>query len=215
MKILLLTKKTEHCRQVQDFVKKGFPEATIIKGEVGDPLPNIEWEGDYIISFLSPWIIPESWLNKTKTCINFHPGPPNYPGIGCYNFAIYNREKEYGVLCHHMLPKVDTGKIIKVVRFQMNETDSVFTLKNRSMKHLIELFHFILGLIASKKTLPQSGEKWLRKPYTRKDLQKICRITKDMNEEEVKLRIKATYFSGARDLPYIEIYGNKFTFKKN
>ncbi len=66
----------------------------------------------YIISFVSPWIIPENLLNSAqKAAINFHPGPPDYPGTGCYNFALYEGTKKYGVTAHHMEKKVDTGNI--------------------------------------------------------------------------------------------------------
>lgn len=210
MKILLLTKKTEYCRKVQDIVRNTFPESRIIEGEVGDPLPDLNWKGDYIISFLSPWIVPEKLLKRARTAINFHPAPPKYPGIGCYNFAIYNKEKEYGVTCHYMLPKEDSGKVIKVIKFPMYKTDSVLMLKERTTRYLLKLFYNISEYIISNKPLPESKEKWSRKPYTRKDLQELCRITPDIDEEEVKLRIRATYFPRARDLPYIGIAGNKF-----
>lgn len=213
MKILLLIKKTEHCKKIRDFVRRKFPEPAIFEGDVGDPPPKFNWKGDYIISFLSPWIVPESLLNKAKISINFHPAPPKYPGIGCYNFAIYNQDKEYGVTCHHMLPKVDTGKVIKIRKFQMYETDTIFSLKERTMKHLIKLFYDIFEDMIQNKPLPTSEEQWSRKPYTRKDFQELCRVTRDMDDGEIKRRIRATYFPGAIDLPYIEIAGNKFILK--
>ena len=36
-------------------------------------------------------------LKKAKNAINFHPAPPKYPGSGCYNFAIYNKDKKIGM----------------------------------------------------------------------------------------------------------------------
>ncbi len=223
MKIILLTKKTEYCKRIQDLVKAKFPDSLILEGEVGDTLPTIEWEKlikevkivDCVISFLSPWIIPEIWLNKSKAAINFHPAPPNYPGTGCYNFAIYNKEKEYGATCHYMLPKVDTGKVIKVIRFPMYNEDTVVTLKNRTMENMLKLFCEVFEYIVNNKSLPEPAEQWTRRAYTRKDLQELCKITKEMNEEEVKLRIKATYFPGGKDLPYIELGGNKFVIVDN
>ena len=59
------------------------------------------WSGDYIFSFRSKYIVPIKILKKTKiAAINFHPGPPNYRGIGCINFSILNNEKFYGLTCH-------------------------------------------------------------------------------------------------------------------
>jgi methionyl-tRNA formyltransferase len=214
VKILLLTKTDSCCREIQRIAKDSKEEVVIIEGERGQPLPNKKWKGDFIISFLSPWILPKKWLTRARVSINFHPGPPKYPGIGCYNFALYNKEKEYGVVCHHMLSKVDSGKIIKVIRFPINKVNSVYGLKNKTMKYLAKLFHEIWRCIISGAPLAQSQETWLKKPYSRRDLQALCRITKDMDEEEIKLRIKSTYFPGADDLPFIELFAYKFVFKK-
>ena len=63
---------------------------------------------------------------KSKTAaINFHPASPEYPGTGCNNFALYENAGEYGVTCHYMAPKADTGKIIKVKRFPVFANDDV------------------------------------------------------------------------------------------
>ena len=42
--------------------------------------------------------------------------------------------------------------------------------------------------------LPVSKEKWTRKPFTRKELNELAEITPDMDNEEVKKRIRATSF---------------------
>ena len=61
---------------------------------------------DIIISYLSSLILPVAVLKKTKKYnINFHPGPPKYPGIGCFNYAIFNKDKFYGCTAHIMKKK--------------------------------------------------------------------------------------------------------------
>ena len=214
MKILLLSKNTDYCKIVQNHIKENFSEYQIIEGENGDPFPALDWSGDYLISFLSPWIIPEHFLTKAKYALNFHPAPPKYPGTGCYNFAIYNQENEYGATCHHMESKVDTGNIIQVKLFPMYPEDTVYTLKNRTMDHMLQLFYEILDLIKKNQPLPTSELHWQRLPYKRKELVELCRITKDMSEQEISRRLQATYFPGARDLPFIEIVGKKFILKE-
>ena len=204
METLLLTQRTKYCKIAQDFIKSKLENVVIEEGEYGNPFP-IERDWDYIICFISPWIVPKTALDRSKTSINFHPGPPKYPGTGCYNFAIYNGEEEYGVTCHHMLAQVDSGQIIKVVRFPMYKTDSVFKLKERTMHHLLKLFYDICNnYIIPRKDLPVSKEKWLRKPYRRKDLQELCKIKINMDAEEVKRRFIATYFPDAKDPPRLE-----------
>ena len=52
--------------------------------------------------------------------INFHPGPPERRGIGCTNYAIYEKSKNYGVTLHEINEKIDSGNILKVKRFKIN-----------------------------------------------------------------------------------------------
>ena len=70
----------------------GFKVSVVWSSKRGEKLPDVlHWlEVDYILSFRSQSILPESLLKIPKFySINFHPGPPEYPGTGCFNFAIY------------------------------------------------------------------------------------------------------------------------------
>ena len=193
-------------------MEENFKKTTIITGDWGDPKPQslYNWEGDYIVSFLSPWILPQEILDKAKKAtINFHPAPPKYPGIGCYNFALYNDEKRYGVMCHHMLRKVDSGIIIGVKYFPLYGNETILSLKEKAMVHLTELFYEVMDIILSGKELPKSSENWEQDAYTRKEFQELCHISLNMGEDELKRRLRATYFPGALDYPNIKI-GEKY-----
>lgn len=213
-RILLLTKKTEYCKEAIRIVKSKFDKVEVLSADFGNGLPR---ELDYIekntilISFLSPWIIPKQVLNQTKLAINFHPGTPSYGGFG-YNFAIYNKEKEYGVTCHKMVKKVDSGEIIDIIYFPILETDTPFTLQQQTMTYALLLLKRVLGYIENG--FPKCDIKWSRKPYTRKDFLKLCEIKLDMGKEEVDRRIKACYYPNAKDLPFIELNGHKFELKR-
>ena len=64
-----------------------------------------------IFSFRSFYILKKEFLKKCKkVAINFHPGTPDYRGIGCINFAL-NNEKYYGCTAHIINQKIDNGKI--------------------------------------------------------------------------------------------------------
>ena len=64
-----------------------------------------------IYSIIIIIIIKKNLINNCKiAAINFHPGPPEYRGIGCLNFALYNNEKFYGCTSHIMNEKIDDGK---------------------------------------------------------------------------------------------------------
>jgi len=217
MRVLFIGKKNDfYCEKAVDFIKLHCFEPTILLGKRGDIFPeNVgRWKGDFIISYLSPWIIPKYLLNRAKKAsINFHTGCPKYPGIGCTNFAIYNQEKEYGITCHHMDSKVDTGKIIDVKRFPLYETDTVFSLTQRCYSYILTTFYEIMAIILSGNELPKSDEIWKRKPYTRKELNELCCITNDMKEEEIRRRVKAVSFPNAQDA-YIKIGDMTFNYQE-
>lgn len=198
LKIMFIGKADDqYSKYAGEFISLHFPETLTIYGKRGELFPKeaADWEGDIIISYLSQWIIPDYVLKKAEVmAINFHPGPPDYPGIGCTNFAVYDEVKEYGVTCHHMLAKVDTGKIISVKRFPVYKTDTVFSITQRCYALILNQCFEIFDFIIQGKPIPESKENWKRKPYLRKELNRLCRITPDMPIEEMNRRIKATNF---------------------
>ena len=154
MKIILLGKNNKPgIKEVIEYLNVHFKEVKIFLGERKDKF-SIEAgysPSDILISYMSPWIVPEEILNKTKLWnINFHPGPPNYSGIGCTNFALYNKEETYGVTAHLMEKKVDSGKIIGVKRYSILENDNVYSLTLKSYGFMLSLFFEILDYIARK-----------------------------------------------------------------
>lgn len=180
-----------------EFVTQHFKNATIYFSRRKDPFPDElrDWRGDLIISYLSQWIIPSWLLNSAEiAAINLHPGPPDYPGIGCTNFAIYNDEKDFGITCHHMLGKVDSGKIIFVKRFPILDSDTVYSLTQRCYIEILHSFLDLMTRLLKGEPFPESDEKWARKPYTRKELDELCLLRHDMSIEERNKRIKATTF---------------------
>jgi methionyl-tRNA formyltransferase len=213
MSLLFFGKRDDfYCEQAKAFVTQHFPEADIVLGKRGEPFPEVYhgWQGDYIISYLSPWIIPTSLLARAHIAsLNFHPGPPEYPGIGCTNFALYNNEPVYGVTCHHMAAKVDTGKIIAVRRFSVFPTETVYSLTHRCYAYILTLFYEIVAGILQGRPLPEAGEIWKRKPYTRRELNALCEIVPEMPPEEIQRRIRAVTFPGAPGA-YIALGGWKF-----
>ena len=199
MSLLIVTKPTETCRAAQRFVQAAVPDCVIVEGDRTDPMPDAlrNWSGDVLISFVGPWVIPASVLAGSRLALNFHPGPPEYPGIGCYNFALYDGAEQYGVTCHEMAPRVDSGRIVKTSRFPILAQDTVASLKERSMGYLLVLFYDVMAGVISRRALEYSGDQWTREPYTRRELDALCRLTRDMDAAEVKRRVRATTFPGA------------------
>lgn len=216
MEILFIGKKNDqNVKLASEYLKQIFPKAQITFGLRGEkfPVDLLSWKGDYIFSYLSPWIIPEKLLERAeKGAINWHPGPPEYPGIGCTNFAIYNQEIVYGITCHYMLGKVDTGEIIEVKRFAILENDTVFSITQKCYLLILNSFFRIIEIVSNKTPLPISDEIWKRRPYTRKELDNLSEITPEMTINEIDKRIKATTYD--KPWAFVDIKGKKFYFKE-
>ena len=214
-KVLFLGKNNDaYTLKALNHLKLIFTNVEFFLGDWGDPLPvgAYRWEGEILISYKSRWIVPKNVLDKAKElAINFHPASPHYPGIGCINFALYENAKEYGSTCHHMNPKVDTGDIIKVIRFPIYPSDNVETLLTRTYDHQLILFYEITSYLYLGKSLPKSNEEWSREPFTRKDFDKINSIGIDMDKIEIKKRIRATQYKNFRP----ELSSKKSKFKPN
>jgi len=212
--LFLGKKKDKYCTKAVDFIKRNFYDVSVYLGEWGDPLPEdiSWWDGDYIISYLSRWVVPEYLIRKAKVAaINFHAASPDYPGIGCYNFALYEEANEYGVTCHYMANKVDTGKIIAVKRFPIFMSDDVASLILRTYDFQLVLFYEIMSKIIKNEPLPSSEESWSKKPFTRKQFNQLGIINLSMTDEEVTRRVRATSYGLFK--PTIEIAGHIFEIK--
>src|SRR5512138_1872569 len=202
------------CARALDFCRQSFAPLAFCLGRWGDPLPpDIQaWEGDYIVCYLSRWVVPDVLLKRArKAAINFHPASPQYPGIGCNNFALYENAAEYGVTCHHMAPRVDTGRIIAVRRFPVYPEDDVDSLLRRTYENQISLFFEIAALMAEGKDLPASTESWTRPPFTRKQFNELFRITPEMPQAEIARRVRAVSYGPYQ--PYVELEGFRFEYK--
>lgn len=202
-----------HCSRALEFCQGNFTSVTHCLGRWGDPLPDQAraWEGDYILSYLSRWVIPADLLARAhRVAINFHPASPAYPGIGCTNFALYENASEYGVTCHHMAAQVDTGVIVAVQRFPILPEDNVATLLKRTYENQISLFLKIVPRLAQGLELPVAGEQWTRRPFTRKEFNALFKITPDMPREEIARRVRAVSYGSFQ--PYVELEGFRFEY---
>ncbi len=215
LSVLFLGKAEDSdCQRALDYCLGNFDPVVHCLGRWRDPLPERArtWEGDYIISYLSRWIVPEQNLRRARrAAVNFHPAPPEYPGIGCINFALYDGAKEYGATCHHMAPRVDTGPIISVRRFPLLAEDDIATLLKRTYEHQIALFLELAPLMAEGRELPVSKETWTRPAFTRQQFNQLFRISPDMSRDEIARRVRAVSYGTFQ--PYVEIEGYRFEYK--
>ena len=196
-RIILFAKRTWFSQQAVAIARALFnDELEVFTGDVGDPLPEFDGPVDFLISFLSPWIVPKSMLDRCGIAINFHPGSSDYPGIGCYNFALYEEAAEFGVVCHHMWRRVDTGPIIEERRFPIFPQDTVESLKLRTMVTMLSMFHDVVCQIAQNHNLSAPEIRWQRRPFTRREMEALKELTHSMEAAEIARRVRATTYPG-------------------
>ena len=219
--ILFLGKEGDRlCQKALDLCKKNFTRVTSYMSSGYNqemPIKAKYWTGDYNISYLNRWILPETLIsNALGGAVNFHPAPPEYPGCGCANFALYDEVGIYGATCHYMKPKVDSGDIIKVNRFTVNRHDDLETLLEKSYFFQYLLFEEAIEHILTHKRLPPAdpNEKWVGDPTTKKQMEALYEIKPFENgelisENNLKRIIKATSFNKWQ--PSINLHGYNFT----
>ncbi len=196
-KVLLLASTGDEADRIATFCRRLFPGAVVLHSNWGDPLPQAaaEWEGDLLFSYCSRWIVPEHLIARSKLALNFHPGPPEYPGIGGLNWAIYERKAEFGVTCHQIAPVVDAGAIVEVRRFPLLDTDDVEELFRRTHLHLECLAYDVIASLFAGRTLALSQDQWAPVARRRKELDAMMTVNRTLGDEEIVLRRRAFEFS--------------------
>lgn len=174
--------------------------------------PEHNFNCDILISYLCPFIIPKKILDNSTYKINFHSAPPEYPGSFPYNWAIYEESNMYGVTCHHMNQKVDSGDIIMVERFPIIPGENVKGIQEKATDKLLQMFEYIIDIIEKGGNIETcKNEAWVGIKRTKKDIESLRKITLDMDQNEIKRRINSNYHPDYPEFnAYIEIKGFKF-----
>jgi methionyl-tRNA formyltransferase len=116
---------------------------------------------DLVVSFLFWNLIQEPLLSLGRIgCLNFHPAPlPDLRGVGGYNVAILEGLPSWGVSCHFVDERFDTGDLVEVERFAIDEqAETAFSLDLKSQRHLLGLFQQVLQLALDGQPLPRSPQ---------------------------------------------------------
>lgn len=196
----------------------GFDVTYLQSTKRGQKLPEdiLNWEGDFILCFRSLFILPKKLIQKAKiAAVNFHPGPPEYPGSGCINFALYDDAKVFGVTAHTMNEKIDNGEILEVRRFPIYSHDDLPILLSRTHNELFKLCSdFIKEItisgdnIIKKKLATSKKEKWEGNARLLKELDALQNISINISEKELYRIIRATYIKEYP--PRIKLHGLNF-----
>lgn len=127
---------------------------------------------DILLSLENNQIFREPWLeffNDRLGIVNAHHGPlPRYGGFWPEVWAIWNREKNFGVTLHYVDRSVDGGNLIAQKRVKISEDDTRKTLYDKCTKATFELFKQVLPRALKRKMPGRKQNLALRTYYGRR-----------------------------------------------
>ena len=176
-------------------------EARAYTGNFGDPFPEeVAWatRDDAILSYRGRWILPAGVIERTGACLNVHPGPPEWRGVGCVNQALFADVSTYGATAHYVDKRLDSGRIVEVQRFEVFPKDTVASLLERTYAHMLPMAMRIIDTLALGRLPAFSSDLWSGPLWTRKQLNELSTITLGMSDDEVARRVRATTFGNWR-----------------
>jgi len=198
-----LNNRAINCVRKYFLLKKvvNFRQQNISEAKVASLKP------EYVFNFLSDKILKGPLL-KFKN-INFHPALPEWPGRGSASMALFYGSKYYGATAHIMDLSVDSGRILFVKRFSILPGEFCENVHRRGKLACLGLLKKAVRYISKYDCLPPAcGEKWGKKPCTKKEFQKWL-ILNPQNKTEFIKKIKASRHSKFPG-PYVMVHGYKF-----
>lgn len=166
---------------------------------------------DVIISNIYPRKIENHLLALAdKAAFNIHPAPlPQYRGVFGYNFAMLNKDMEYGVTAHKLSERFDEGDIIEVDYFSYDcghgWLDELVPLAEEHMYQL--LTKIMTKLLNGEQLSYYSQGKGCY--YSQSDFEKAKKIKPEDKKEQIDQKIRSFWyppFEGA----YVELDGQKY-----
>ncbi|WP_271397044.1 formyltransferase family protein [Salinicoccus roseus] len=152
---------------------------------------------DVIVSYLFWGKIKKNFLDIASLApINFHPAPlPEYQGLGGYNAAILDDKDFYGVSAHVMSEDIDAGDILSIKKFEITNKETAFSLEQKSMVKLLELFKEIfsddLKTYIEKKYKNEVG---LGRYINKKQFETMKYINPNDSQELIDKKIRAFWY---------------------
>jgi len=147
---------------------------------IADPgASRLDLEGvDVVVSFLFWKRIREPLISLGRIgCLNFHPAPlPDMRGVGGYNVAVLEGRSEWGVSCHFVDQRFDTGDLVAVERFPIDpDTATALSLDLESQDRLLGMFRRVFGWALAGEQLPRAPQGEGRY-VSREELEELRRV---------------------------------------
>lgn len=212
--VILLTSRA-YADYLTPFLLTENPQINVLQfvhpNQISD-LPDDFLLASRLISFGTRYYILPSLLGRIGYgSYNFHPGSTAYPGWAPFLYAIYDQAKTYGVTVHEMSPKIDAGKIISLVEFDVPDAIIPQALVDLTTAHMLALFKTLCSQFANRTDyLPAMNAQWQKTPNRKRDFAAMCQLPLDIDETELKRRIFAFGDSDGEVFPYIILEGKKY-----
>lgn len=141
-------------------------------------------------------------------CINFHPAIlPEYKGCAGYNIAILEGLLKWGSSCHYVDEEIDTGGIIDVVDFSIDDAcETAKSLEVKTLSAMERQFKKIMNRLLNSsagylETVPNVGGRY----FSRNDMEEMKRIAPGDDPER---KARAFYFP-PYDGAWVEVNGQR------
>jgi methionyl-tRNA formyltransferase len=169
---------------------------------------------DLGVSMLYSRILRGPFIDQPRLgTINFHPAPlPDYRGTAGYNLAILENLSEWAVSAHYVDENIDTGPIIEVNRFCIDDQlETVSSIEQKSQEKLFQLFVKVVSQKieadargeARLPTSPNTGGRYV----SRKEMEAMKEIRPG---DDLARKIRAFWFP-PYDGAYVVLDGQRYT----
>jgi methionyl-tRNA formyltransferase len=155
----------------------------------GFTLCSIMDDCDIFISVMYDTLLTEKFI-KGRKCFNFHPGIlPCYRGAGAFTWSLINEELMSGITLHEIDKDIDTGPIIAIRDFIIEESSTAYDLFLKGMDCMYELFvdnfeSLLNGTYHSQKFPKMQSSLYTRKMMDdKKDITNLVRAFTFPNKE--------------------------------
>lgn len=119
---------------------------------------------------------------------------PEYQGYCTFNHAILNQESSYGVTLHWMEEKVDYGDIAYYEEFPITNSDTAYSLYQKSLVSGEHCFRKLMENMQGKGDIPRKKMEGVPKFYARKSIESNREI-RDLSDRNLVDKVaRACYF---------------------
>lgn len=208
-------------RAIAHLRKLRFDVSPVLSKSRHEPIPSEVqgWSGEYILCFRSYFFLRKPLLERASVAaINFHPGPVEYPGSGCLNWALYEGSSHYGATAHLMNEQIDNGAILECRRFPLTSEDNVASALPRTHQLTYELLVDTTAGLAregqaylERQLVAAASEQWRGLARKMVEIERLQQIEPTCTREELERIIRATYTPDFP--PEIRLHGYRFVLQ--